>query len=71
MQHRFSKSIFQHQSWQGSGRQLGSLPVAFLLIVTIPLIAFLPAIWLLDAIRRKEQALELTQEELEESTQKL
>ena len=71
MRHRSSKLISQHQSWQVSGRQLGNLPVAFLLIVMIPLIAFLPAIWLLDGIRRKGQALELTQEESAESTQRL
>ena len=62
MRPHYLKSISQRPLWQASGPLSGSLQVAFLLTLTIPLIASLPAICLLDVIRRKGQASESTQE---------
>lgn len=60
------ESISQRQSWLGSERQCANLQAVFLLTATIPLIASLPAICLLDAILRKEQESESTADALEE-----
>ena len=62
----FLESISQRQSWQELEHLSANLQAVSLLTAMIPLIASLPAICLLDAILRKGQEFESTQEELEQ-----